>query len=302
MNPNFLEILLKIGDLQLLQTYLQTTKRTYGNNDVPSFCVVLDKCLARFGWGSLIPSLLTFTKELSLDGTVAFLEHFTSFKINDKKAQEMLTNIARDLINVKINSKTLTLKDLCDLAQVANTLDPTLFAKLFKYIQRFKHVDTELIPLLKQLYERVPSIAQREEFIKLAKKCITTLEKRITTARARPDNWSVLAEYDCKCADCKPVAIFLKNPTEREYRYKALQKNRRHIEDKLGYRFSGLLKLATDTRGSPQTLVVTKVGKESEAAKNSADKDEVTIAVLKSLLDGSSSQRANKRQKVLHVQ
>jgi hypothetical protein len=87
----------------------------------------------------------------------------------------------------------------------------------------------------------------------------------------------------------------LKNPTEREYRYKALQKNRRHIEDKLGYRFSGLLKLATDTRGSPQTLVVTKVGKESEAAKNSADKDEVTIVVLKSLLDGSSSQRANKR-------
>lgn len=66
LNATFLEILLKIGDEKLIQTFLQTVKHhSFGfdvNEKFKPFYTALDQCLTKFGWKSLAPSLAVFAK------------------------------------------------------------------------------------------------------------------------------------------------------------------------------------------------------------------------------------------------
>lgn len=190
-------------------------------------------------------------------------------------------------------------------------------------------MDADLIPTLQKMHTLVPSVYDREEFIALVQKCVTTLEKRVAAAEQKVDDWSVQSPVSCKCAECKPVRIpylitpyinilicgiltlskvikFLKSATEKDYRYKAPQAKRDHIESSLIGHYnnrnviSQVLKFTTDKRSTPQVLVITKIAKEADVEKKKAKTDETTIATLNSMLNGPSGgqERATKRQKV----
>ncbi|KAI9103107.1 hypothetical protein DFS34DRAFT_590673 [Phlyctochytrium arcticum] len=70
----------------------------------------------------------------------------------------------------------------------------------------------------------------------------------------------------CNCEDCNLLDVFL-NANQQVWRFKALKWRRQHLEDRLR-KARADCSLATDTRGSPQTLVVTKGLDRGTRAKN----------------------------------
>ena len=70
-----------------------------------------------------------------------------------------------------------------------------------------------------------------------------------------PQDWS-LKGTGCSCADCEDATGFLQSQ-RKEWRFKAVQRRRQHIEILLDEK---TVMKTTEHRGSPQTLVVTKNG------------------------------------------
>ncbi len=153
LDAEFLEALLKIDDIELLQDYLHTASlrnRYSEGKEMEAFCLVLDKCLEKYGWKTLADALVQFANGknpicqstnsnfylflgLKTDGTLSFLLHFCSFKIEDKKANDALLSITRNVIKVKYpeESKYSNVMDrVCNMAKVASVMDPALLAEV----------------------------------------------------------------------------------------------------------------------------------------------------------------------------
>ncbi|MEO5960923.1 MAG: hypothetical protein ABIR80_17585, partial [Opitutaceae bacterium] len=74
---------------------------------------------------------------------------------------------------------------------------------------------------------------------------------------APPKDWRQEATLSCRCADCRELETFARNPAEREHRFRVRQDRRRHLHDAIGQH--GLeMTHVTERQGSPQTLVCTK--------------------------------------------
>lgn len=62
---------------------------------------------------------------------------------------------------------------------------------------------------------------------------------------------------ECTCRDCRALGAFLIAPDQKQWRLKAVQDRRTHVEQSVG-RVACDLDLTTERRGSPHTLVATK--------------------------------------------
>ena len=75
--------------------------------------------------------------------------------------------------------------------------------------------------------------------------------------------WSKNVTVTCgmSCNDCKTLQEFLQDPAKNQIRFRINQARRSHIEKQLNFLKCGTTHF-TERRGSPQTLVVNKVGQE----------------------------------------
>lgn len=128
-----------------------------------------------------------------------------------------------------------------------------------------KHYDlhTVLIPAVASLLSdrtfhdsAKPSIGQAAS-ARLHRHCLAELRTRTAERPEPPADWSREAKLDCKCADCRELAEFLKNKTESVHHFRRRQELRTHLEQKIEQHYCDVTHV-TDRRGSPQTLVCTK--------------------------------------------
>jgi hypothetical protein len=83
------------------------------------------------------------------------------------------------------------------------------------------------------------------------------LDRRIAEPLGPPADWTRPAEVTCKCTYCVALNRFLAAPDMPQWRLKAVQRDRSHVE--LAVRQHRCdLDLATERRGSPHTLICTK--------------------------------------------
>lgn len=71
---------------------------------------------------------------------------------------------------------------------------------------------------------------------------------------AREPDWA-MAEVSCYCSDCRRLNDFLRDPTERVWRFRGTKKERHHIHKKLNYTTCDH---RTNHQRDPYTMVVTK--------------------------------------------
>ncbi len=86
---------------------------------------------------------------------------------------------------------------------------------------------------------------------------LADLERRIAEPLEPPADWTRPAEIDCRCAYCRDLDRFLRAPDQAEWRLKAAQDGRKHVEHRVRYHRCDL-DLTTDKRGRPYTLICTK--------------------------------------------
>jgi hypothetical protein len=83
------------------------------------------------------------------------------------------------------------------------------------------------------------------------------LRGRIALPLEPPRDWGRTNPLQCTCADCRELGAFLFAPDQQQWRLKAAQDRRTHVEQSVRNAACDL-DLATERRGSPHTLVATK--------------------------------------------
>jgi hypothetical protein len=83
------------------------------------------------------------------------------------------------------------------------------------------------------------------------------LRRRIALPLEAPRDWTRQNPLACTCADCRALGLFLVAPDRREWRLKAPQDRRSHVEGSVRNTTCDL-DLSTERRGSPHTLVAVK--------------------------------------------
>ena len=92
---------------------------------------------------------------------------------------------------------------------------------------------------------------------RLRKASLDHLRGRIALPLEAPRDWTRTNPLKCSCSDCRALGVFLLAPDQKQWRLKAVQARRSHVEE--GGRHAVCdLDLATERRGSPHTLVATK--------------------------------------------
>ena len=83
------------------------------------------------------------------------------------------------------------------------------------------------------------------------------LRRRIALLLEAPRDWTRANSLKCTCADCRALGAFLVAPDQQQWRLKAAQDRRIHVEQNVRSAACDL-DLTTERRGSPHTLVATK--------------------------------------------
>jgi 2OG-Fe(II) oxygenase superfamily len=117
---------------------------------------------------------------------------------------------------------------------------------------------TVLIPAVKALQAgQTAASPARGSFERLLHHCLTELRSLTATPIEPPADWRRQADMDCRCADCKELAQFLRDPAEKVHRFPRRKELRQHLHQQIDRHRLDLTHV-TERKGSPQTLVCTK--------------------------------------------
>jgi hypothetical protein len=92
---------------------------------------------------------------------------------------------------------------------------------------------------------------------RLREAALDHLRRRIALPLEAPRDWTRTNPLKCTCSDCRALAAFLVTPDQQQWRLKAVQDRRTHVEQSVRSATCDL-DLTTERRGSPHTLVATK--------------------------------------------
>jgi predicted 2-oxoglutarate/Fe(II)-dependent dioxygenase YbiX len=92
---------------------------------------------------------------------------------------------------------------------------------------------------------------------RLREAALDHLRRRIALPLEAPRDWTRTNPLKCTCSDCRALAAFLVTPDQQQWRLKAVQDRRTHVEQSVRSAACDL-DLTTERRGSPHTLVATK--------------------------------------------
>jgi predicted 2-oxoglutarate/Fe(II)-dependent dioxygenase YbiX len=92
---------------------------------------------------------------------------------------------------------------------------------------------------------------------RLREAALDHLRTRVALPLEAPRDWARTNSLKCTCVNCRAVGAFLLDPDQREWRLKAVQDKRTHVEQSIRSAACDL-DLTTEKRGSPHTLVAVK--------------------------------------------
>jgi len=142
---------------------------------------------------------------------------------------------------------------------------------------------TVLIPAVKTLRaDLTADSCARPAWDRLSDHCLAELRSRTVATPEPPPDWTRDATIDCKCADCRELVAFLKNPDEQVHRFPRRKELRQHLHRQIDAHHCDLTHV-TVRKGSPQTLVCTKTQASYERRLAQFDVDTQLLRELESL-------------------
>jgi hypothetical protein len=146
-----------------------------------------------------------------------------------------------------------------DLLRATSQIDLALAARAIEHLLAWPKTyppDDVLIPaalaIAKLTKSRTWPAAAR-----LRDACLDHLRSRIALPLEAPRDWTRINPLKCTCGDCRELGAFLVASDRPQWRLKAVQDRRAHVEQSV--RGAGCdLDLTTERRGSPHTLIATK--------------------------------------------
>jgi hypothetical protein len=110
------------------------------------------------------------------------------------------------------------------------------------------------------------------------------LEDRATHSPQAPSDWRRDAETGCKCADCKELSRFLKDPNVQSLRFPLATGRRAHLHQVIDGKKLDATHV-TERRGRPYTLVLTKTQDSYEKALRAHHVDLEHLAKIRKMIE-----------------
>jgi hypothetical protein len=146
-----------------------------------------------------------------------------------------------------------------DLLTATSRIDAGLAARAIEHLLAWPKtykLDDVLVPAALAFAKLVESKAWPAAG-RLREASLDHLRKRIALPLEAPRDWARVNPLKCTCGDCRGLGAFLVAPGEQQWRLKAVQDRRTHVEQSVRSAVCDL-DLTTERRGSPHTLVATK--------------------------------------------
>ena len=147
---------------------------------------------------------------------------------------------------------------IVDLLTAAGRIDAGLATRAIEHLLAWPALyspDLVLVPaaltLAGQASGSWPAVGRLREAV------LQHLGRRIAEPLEPPKDFSRANPLTCSCPDCRDLGAFLVAPGQREWRLKALEIKRRHVEQSVGNKPCDI-DLSTEKRGSPYTLTAVK--------------------------------------------
>ena len=146
-----------------------------------------------------------------------------------------------------------------DLLTATSRIDAGLAGRTLEYLLAWPKTykpDDVLVPAALAIAKLVDSKAWLAAG-RLREAALDHLRRRIALPLEAPRDWTRTNPLKCTCSDCRALAAFLVTPDQQQWRLKAVQDRRTHVEQSVRSATCDL-DLTTERRGSPHTLVATK--------------------------------------------
>ena len=146
-----------------------------------------------------------------------------------------------------------------DLLTAASRIDAGVAARAVEHVLAWPKTykpDDVVLPAARTFAKLTESIGW-PAIKRLREAALDHLRKRIALPLEAPRDWARTNPLKCTCADYQALGIFLLDSEQREWRLKAVQDRRTHIEQSVRSAACDL-DLGTEKRGSPHTLIAVK--------------------------------------------
>jgi hypothetical protein len=146
-----------------------------------------------------------------------------------------------------------------DLLTATSRIDAGLAAQAIEHLLAWPKTyrpDDVLVPAALAFAKLAEGVAW-PAVSRLREASLDHLRRRIALPLEAPRDWSRANPLTCTCGDCRGLGAFLVVPDQQQWRLKAVQDRRTHVEQSIRNATCDL-DLATERRGSPHTLVATK--------------------------------------------
>lgn len=115
--------------------------------------------------------------------------------------------------------------------------------------------------------------------------CREQLEALTAKAPQPPADFRRSAGLSCKCAECRELSQFLKDPNAREHRFSARQERRDHLENIIRHDRCDV-DCRTEARGRPYTLVCAKNTASYQAKLKEYHQNQERLAAIRAIEGG----------------
>ena len=146
-----------------------------------------------------------------------------------------------------------------DLLTATSRIDAGLAAHAIEHLEAWPKTyepDEVLVPAARAFAKLAESRAW-PAVGRLREASLAHLRRRIALPLEAPRDWTRTNPLDCTCGDCRGLGAFLVASDQQQWRLKAVQDRRTHVEQSIRSAACDL-DLTTERRGSPHTLVATK--------------------------------------------
>lgn len=146
-----------------------------------------------------------------------------------------------------------------DLLAATSRIDAGLAARALEHMLAWPKTykpDDVLVPAALAITKPEESRAW-PAVMRLREASLDHLRRRIALPLEAPRDWTRTNPLKCTCGDCRGLGAFLTAADRQQWRLKAVQDRRTHVEQSVRNAACDL-DLTTERRGSPHTLVATK--------------------------------------------
>jgi hypothetical protein len=254
----------------------------------------------RHGWVAFekaLSAVFTATTSETLERNVAFLEMLCTptKKQGDEERVRVCGKLAEAVVSrLEVLDKAATatydwrIRDV-KRAQLLVTLTRSLLSlsalDLLSRLVSHSLADAKTYPL----YEHIQALTALRPSLKKCEpvsRWIAAVREQLEALTAEepqpPTDYRREANVSCKCAECGELKRFLLDPKELVHRFRAMQKQRSHLETCIRS-FNCDVDCTTERKGSPHTLVCTKNTASFEAALKKYREDCEHLAAIRAI-------------------